>query len=365
MSEGPVDIEDDVLARLADLGLVVPTRDPNRQHTKTELRCWKWGVVGVKGAPKGGKPFKGRHPCKRPGCEGCVERWAEQEMSGLVQAEPDFVGIGPVYRQLPLAYTAKPDKIPALWVATVPTPPESVGTLSERLGTRTKRQGGVVKHVVIPCDGAAILVADADLAGRQTRGRPPLAPTSGWWLPLPVVHLFVRRVLQSRAVRGQIRWPEGWEPLPPEKPKSHTISGPPHIVDTAWAILHSEGYVHNPNASPWDREDPVDRLLDARRRAAKFWADPRCSECSGTIARSERLWWHESRPFCGICDLAIDLGAFMTTGRTEREIERYLRPHRLIFRRHRGLIEQALRRTGAEKQRTGIWSPRRQGEEAV
>jgi hypothetical protein len=58
-----------------------------------------------------------------------------------------------------------------------------------------------------------------------------------------------------------------------------------------------------------------------------------------------------------VCDLAVYLQPFMTRGRTEREIEAHLRIRGLMFRRKRGLNEEALRRAGAEKAPTGIWIP--------
>ena len=58
--------EDDVLRRLAGHGLVVPTRDPNRPHTKTELKCGKKGANGV--PLEGGRSFFWKPWCKAKGC---------------------------------------------------------------------------------------------------------------------------------------------------------------------------------------------------------------------------------------------------------------------------------------------------------
>ena len=99
----------------------------------------------------------------------------------------------------------------------------------------------------------------------------------------------------------------------------------------------------------------MDILLDAKRRAERFWEDPRCSACSVVIGVEDHHWWRDGEVRCGVCDLALDLAGFLTRGRTEREIEAHLRRRKITFKRRRDLIEEALARAGAMKMVSGIW----------
>jgi hypothetical protein len=244
-------------------------------------------------------------------------------------------------------------------VTSVLTPPESVKLLKDRTATRRKRlvvKGQAVEYVVVPCDGVAMIFASADLAEEKAGGRPLIAPASGWWLPTAVADLILYRVLCSTAVCGRIFWTTEWKPKEqkPQK-KAHVIAGSPLVTETAWRILTSEGYEYDPSASPWQREDPVGVLHDAKERAERFWDNPRCTACNTGITRDAEHWWRDGQARCGGCDLAMDLVDFMTRGRTEREIEAHLRRRRLTFRRRRDLIEEALARAGAMKLPSGIW----------
>jgi len=367
--QGTADVEEAILGQLAAIGLVVPVRDPNRPHTLTEQRCWKWGVVGVRKGQRGGA-YKGRRPCKSWGCSGCAEWQAGNELTNVRASQGDFVGIHHISKEN-LAYMANADKRTGdgLWVTTVPTPPENTSKLRERIGTRRRRlmttKGVPAECVVVPCDGMTVIVADADLAEDQPKGRPKVAPTTGFWLPVAVALLFLERTLASAAVRGQIRWTDAWQPEKPE-PKSIAISGTPLVTDTAWKILWSEGYEYNPDATGWDLPwDPKDVLLEAKRRAEEFWADPRCGDCEVLIAPDDKHWWRDGEARCGICDLAFDLSGFLVKGRTEREIEVEVRIRKLTFKRNRALIEAALARAGAKRQPNGIWAKNLREEDAA
>ena len=359
------DVEEVVLGELADLGLVVPPRDPSRPHTNNELRCWKVGVTGL--PSKGGKAWKGRHPCKGPGCESCADSWADGKMSGLRRTYGDFVPLDPVYRTALSTYRAKRDKLaePCLWVTSVATPPDTSKAVKVRMKTRAKRLSEDVTWVAIPCDAMTVVVATADLAQAQERGRHLDPPTSGIWLPAPVALLYVQAVLASTAVCGRLDWPDPWAPVEPVKQKNYTISGPPLITDTAWRILTSEGYTFEPGGSKWIGDDPDDVLQTAKRRAIAFWADPTCEACGTIIAPDDKYWWQEGHPLCSVCDLAFDLLDVMTTGRTEREIDSRLHFRKLTFRRNRTFIELGLDRMGASRAPSGIWVPRAAGEKAA
>ena len=356
-NETPQQFEDEVLRRLAEEGLVVPTRDPHRPHTKTEERCWKIGVAGV--ARKGGMAFNGRHPCKRPGCEGCATRWADRQLSGLLRAYGGFVGLEHVYREPLLLYTPKSDKVPdhCLWVPTVPMPPPTPGQLKGRLNTRARRSSTPATLMVIPCDGLGVVVSTADMSQSQGQGRPVEQPTFGFFLPVAVAFVYLRAVLSSRAVCGRLDWPTAWKPEEPTTSSAYTITGDPIVTDTVWRILTSNGYRWDPGQSWWDREDPMDVLYTAKRQAEAFWANPLCEACGGTITPRTQHW-EDGHPFCPACGLAYDLIVFMVKGRTEREIEAHLQVRKLTFRRKRPLIEEALRRAAARKAANGIWVPK-------
>ena len=362
------DVEAEVLRRLAEVGLLVPTREPNRPHTKTEERCWKVGLAGFRAS--GGSSFHGRFPCNSRGCEACAFKWADQEMAEFRREHPDFVGVSPIAKEN-LVYRACADKLPpgALWVTSATTPPESVSLLKDRLATRCKRlrvKGQPVEYVVIPCDGAVIIVATADLTEGKAQGRPLVAPTSGQWLEGAVADLFFHRVLSSTAVCGRIFWSAAWKPKEEKSErKVYVIAGPPRITQTAHQILFSEGYVFTASGPSWTSEDPVDVLFEAKRRAERFWEDPRCSACSVAIGVEDHHGWHDGQVRCGPCDLALDLADFLTRGRTEREIEAHLRRRKIAFKRKRGLIEEALSRAGAEKMASGIWVRRTVEEDAA
>ena len=291
------EIEAEVLQQLAELGLVVPVRDPNRPHTNTEGRCWKVGMAGL--PAKGGGSFHGRFPCRSRGCDGCASLWANQEMAQFRQAQPDFVGLSPITTEN-LSYRPSTDKIDAraLWVTSVLTPPESLKLLKgpDRHAARRRLvvQGHPVEYVVVPCDGVAVVVASADLTEEKARGRPLTAPTSGWWLPTAVAHFFLHRVLSSTAVCGRIFWTKGWRPKE-EQPlkRAHVIAAPPRITETAHRILRSEGYVFTPSGPSWSSEDPMDVLLDAKRRAETVLEDPRCSVCDVVIGPDDDHWWRD------------------------------------------------------------------------
>jgi hypothetical protein len=107
-------IEDEILARLAEIGLVV-TRDPNRPTTVTEQRCFTWGYVGFTRNRR--RAVHGRHPCKCWGCPRCAPRRAAREMAKFPRSQADFVGLSQVFRKF-LVCTEKTDKVPdgCLWV---------------------------------------------------------------------------------------------------------------------------------------------------------------------------------------------------------------------------------------------------------
>ncbi len=240
-----------------------------------------------------------------------------------------------------------------------------VGALKERLLTRIRRLGRPVEHVVVPCDGVAIVASTADLDEEQNLGRPHVSPTSGRWLPLDVAALFLDRVLSSTAVLGHVFWSEGWKADEEEPGDGIFTSGRPLITETACRILWSEGYEFDRSATDWGPDVADDILLGAQRRAQEFWSHPRCAACDTAITPDDKYWWQEGQPLCGPCDLACDLLDFLTRGRTEREIEGHLRIRRLTFRRHRVLIEEGLSRAGARKAPNGIWVPKSAQEEVA
>lgn len=362
------------LQQLADLGLVVPIRDPNRPHTKSEDSCFKVGFVAVPGK-KGGKAYYGAHPCKGWGCPTCAPWRAEHETTKVQPLDgqrADFVGKEPISSESSV-YGLQADKIPGgLWVTTLPSPPELVGKVKERLAVRVKRarrQGQVVEYLVIPCDGIIVVAATADLGERKTRGRPPAAPTSGSWVTAETAQLYVRQVLASMAVNGQLTWSPGWEPDKVEPRGDHLVQGSPLATETAARILWSDGYVYDPTPRSgwWLGDCPDDVLQDALTRAKAFLETPRCSLCAVAIDprdKKTRYWWRDGKPRCGPCDLVVDLARYMTTGRTEREIEVYLGLRRLSFRRHRAFIERALGRLGSVRAPSGIWLAPVAGEQA-
>lgn len=366
--------QEDVRDQLVDHGLVVPTRDPNRSHTKSENSCFKVGFVALPGK-KGGKAYHGAHPCKGWGCPTCAPWRAEHETTKVQPLDgpgADFVGKEPIDKKFS-AYGLQADKIAGwLWVTTVPSPPELVGKVKERLAVRVKRakrQGQAVEYLVIPCDGVIVVVATADLGERKARGRPPAAPTSGTWVPAEVGQLYVRSVLASTAVNGQLTWSSGWEPDKAEPRGDHLARGGPLATETAARILWSEGYVWDPTPRSgwWPGDDPVDVLEEAIDRAKAFLDAPGCSLCSVAIDPKDKrtkYWWRNGTPYCGLCDLSVDLSAHMTKGRTEREIEAYLGSRRLSFRRHRAFIERALGRLGSVRAPSGIWLAPTAGEKA-
>ncbi len=358
------EIEDQLLRCLAQAGLVVPTRDPHRPHTKTEQKCGKKGGVGV--PIEGGRTFYWRPWCHSKGCEHCAVDKAAWDMGQIRKWPSTFVGKEEVCSSL-LVYPTNADKLPWywLWVTVVPTPPDHPGAVKERVNTRVcrlVRSGVGVECVLVPCDGVTVIVSTADLAEARGRGRKQVAPTSGRWLPTDLVLDYLERTLASTAVNGRVWWTKGWKPEDPPK-KAYAVTGEVLITKTAHRILISEGYEFD-GPSVWEA-DPVSVLLDAKRRAERFWADPRCDMCATAIAPKEPYWWRDGQPLCGICDLALDLDSILVRGLTEREIEAHIRPRKLSFKRKRSLIEQALTRAGAEKLPSGIWMREVAGEEVV
>jgi hypothetical protein len=208
--------------------------------------------------------------------------------------------------------------------------------------------------VLVPCHGATVIVSTADLTGKNARGRPQLAPTSGWWCPVAVAVLFLIRTLTSTAVNGRIWWTKGWKPDKPAR-KVYAATGSALVAQTAYKILSSEGYEFKAQGPSWISEDPVDVLREAMSRAGKFWSDPHCSACDAQITPDTEYWWRNDEPFCDVCDLAHDLAPLFTRGRAEREIEAHLGLRKLTFKRRRALIEEALARAGAQKAPNGIW----------
>jgi hypothetical protein len=351
------EVEDQILARLAEVGLSVPARDPSRPHTKTEEGCGERGAVSV--PVDGGKSSFYRPRCRSKGCvKDCSQVRADVSMTKIRACQSEFVGIEDVCRGS-LVYGMNADKIPhdALWVTLVPTPPEEAKAVKERVQTRVRRlvKGGLkVEAVLIPCDGATIIVSTRDLAEQKARGRKSVAPRSGWWCPPGVALLFLNRTLASTAVNGRIWWTAGWKAQKPPK-KAYVVFGSPTIAKTAHRIMTSEDYEFT--ESVWDF-DPLSELWDAKDRAEIFWKDPRCSTCKCQLSSQNDHWWRAGKALCGTCDLACDLVPILTRGLTEREIESQLRHRKLTFKRKRALIEEALARAGATKLRTGIWMPK-------
>lgn len=344
-----------VLRQLAEEGLGVPARDPSRPHTAKEESCGRRGAVGV--PVGGGGPFFYRPRCRSWGCSDGAKRRADSEMGPIRDSylNSAFVGIHDVCSW---SFCTSPERrqmaVPALWVTTVPTPPEDPKAVKERVHQRVSRlvKGGVaVECVLVPCDGATVIVSSADLGEELTRGRKHLAPTSGWWCEPTGALLFLERTLTSTAVNGRVWWSKGWKaPKPPKR--AHVVSGRSGLVTkSAWRILLSEGYSFA--GSHW--EDPRGDLLEATRRAQKFWDDPHCAQCNDVIAPDEDHWWRDGQARCGPCDVAVDLDAILTRGVIEREIEAHLRHRRLTFKRRRPLIEAALAKRGAVKMASGVW----------
>jgi len=211
--------------------------------------------------------------------------------------------------------------------------------------------GTPVECVLVPCDGATVIVSTADLAEQQVKGRKHLAPTSGRWCHPGTTLTFLERTLASTAVNGRVWWTDGWKPEKPSK-RVFAVSGEALIMSTAYRILESEDYRFT--GSHWDA-DPQGVLLDAKARAEAFWLDPKCALCDDTITPKTKHWWRSGRALCGVCDLALYLDDILTKGVTEREIEAHLRRRKLTFKRRRPLIEEALGRAGAQKMATGIW----------
>jgi hypothetical protein len=362
------EIEAQVLQRLAEVGLVVPTRDPNRPHTKTEQRCEQGGAVGF--PVGGGKSFFYRPRCKSKGCpRGCAELLVAWEMVRISHCHPGFVGIEDVHRNSP-AYVTNADKIPhdALWVTSVATPPEDPRLVKERVNKRVERlvrSGLKVECVLVPCDGATIIVSTVELADQKVRGRKQLAPTSGWWCPPGVALLVLSRTLASTAVNGRIWWTKGWKPVKPPK-RAHVVSGSALIAKTACRILQSENYEFSgPSwAAMWE-DDPHEVLHDAKDSAERFWLDPRCTICDAEIGPQEDYWWRAGEALCGVCDLAQALASILTCPLTERDIEARLHFRKLTFKRRRTLIEKALGRAGAEKLLSGMWTLKSAGEDVA
>ncbi len=323
-------VEDQILQRLAEIGLVVPTRDPNRPKTKTEQRCGTRGAVGV--SREGGSSFHYHPRCKSWGCSHGAKERADREMRRVCESYPAFVGVDEVCSGYP-AYATNADKIPrdVLWVTSVPTPPESPRTVKERVNKRVGRLvlGGVsVECVLVPCDGATIIVSTADLAEEKVRGRKQLAPALGWWCPTGVALPFLKATLASTAVNGRVWWSKGWR-VGRQPKRAYVVSGAELVTKTAYRILKSETYEFT--GSFWEA-DPNSVLLDATRRAENFWADPQCTACATGITPDSDHWWRDGQPLCGTCDLAVELLDLMTRGRTEREIEAHC-----TFRRFRTL----------------------------
>ena len=276
----------------------------------------------------------------------------------------EFVGIDQVSSKGLPAYPKNADKLSggALWVAVVDTPPDDPKGVKERVQTRVRRlmrSGMAVGCVLVPCDGVTVIVSTSDLAEAKARGRRQLAPTSGRWCPTGLVLQFLERTLASTAVNGRVWWTDGWKP--DERPKkAYGISGDARVAFTAYRILESEDYEFT--GSRWDA-DPISVLLDAQKRAERFWADPRCAICDAEIAPKDKYRWRDGTPLCGVCDLALDLDAILTKGVTEREIEAHLRRRKLTFKRRRDLIEEALSLAGADKLPSGIWMRKAAGKE--
>lgn len=355
--------EDPFPRRLAEVGLLVPARNPARPHTKTEEKCGKKGAVGV--PVGGGRPFHYNPRCKSKGCRRCAQEKADWEMQRIQAWRPDFVGIEQVPGKGP-EYPTNADKPPGdrLWVTMVPTPPEDPGAVKERVNKRVGRlvrSGMALECVLVPCDGVTVIISTADLAERKVRGRPPVAPTSGRWLPNDLALEFLKRILTSTAINGRVWWTGGWKPEKPPK-RAYAISGDSLITETAWRILWSDDYQFT--GSGWD-VDPQGVLLEAKERSERFWADPRCTSCDDEVTPKDDHWWREGQALCGVCDLALDLDSILTKGLTEREIEAHLRRRKLTFKRRRDLIEKALARAGAEKMASGIWMRKTAGEEVA
>jgi hypothetical protein len=125
-------------------------------------------------------------------------------MTKIRACHSGFVGIEDVYRGSPV-YGTNADNIPgdALWVTLVPTPPEDTELVKDRVQTRVRRlvdKGLQVDCVLVPCDGATVILSTRDLAEKKARGRKPVAPRSGWWCPPGVALLVLNRTLASTAV---------------------------------------------------------------------------------------------------------------------------------------------------------------------
>jgi len=82
-----------------------------------------------------------------------------------------------------------------------------------------------VDCVLVPCDGATVIVSTANLAEEKIRGRNQLAPNFGWWCPADVAVLFLTRTLAATNVNGRVWWSKAWRQKKAPK-RAYVVSGP-------------------------------------------------------------------------------------------------------------------------------------------
>jgi len=286
------EIEDHILQRLAAVGLVVPTRDPERPCTPPGKRCRGKGVLAV--SAEGGRPFYYRAGCRTKGCaRGCAAQLAEWETQRIRATRPGFSGVTEVYHRGIPVYARSEEAVrgDALWVTLVPTASENSQLARRRLTRRAKnlvKSGVRFEYACIPCDGAIIIVSTTSLAQTGVSESRLGAPTSGWWCPTSVALLFLGHALASTAVSGQIWWSLAWRPTKVRGTTDVVVFGTELVAKTACQILQSEDYEFS---RAYSDADPGSVLLEAKGRAQLFWRDPRCSVCGNRITPQEVHWW--------------------------------------------------------------------------